>query len=160
MKIILTILTTLLSLTTFAQRSEILLEKNWKFHRGDVIDAQAVQFDDATWQNVTIPHDWAIYGPFSRDNDLQYKAVFVRGADHFPFVHIHHFPEIVLLAGVGKTFGKLHVEDGNDGFHIDDSVKRHFCKIIIHTAPLLPKFTSIITDFALQCKGDDAIIDL
>lgn len=29
----------LLSLSVFAQRSEILLEKNWKFHKGDVGNA-------------------------------------------------------------------------------------------------------------------------
>lgn len=81
MKRILTILTTLLALTANAQRSEILLEKNWKFHRGDAEGAQAVQYDDKAWQSVTVPHDWAIYGPFSRDNDLQYKAVFENGEE-------------------------------------------------------------------------------
>ena len=81
MKRILTILTALAALTANAQRSEILLEKNWKFHRGDVENAQAVVYDDASWQNVTVPHDWAIYGPFSRDNDLQYKAVFENGEE-------------------------------------------------------------------------------
>lgn len=32
-------------------------------------------FDDRKWEQVTIPHDWAIYGPFSRDNDLQNVAI-------------------------------------------------------------------------------------
>lgn len=27
--------------------------------------------DSATWKPVTIPHDWAIYGPFNRSQDLQ-----------------------------------------------------------------------------------------
>lgn len=81
MKRLLTALTVLISFTSFAQRSEVLLEKNWKFHRGDVENAQAVVYDDASWQNVTVPHDWAIYGPFSRDNDLQYKAVFENGEE-------------------------------------------------------------------------------
>lgn len=79
MKRILTAISILFSLTSYAQRSEILLEKNWKFHRGESEGAQAVQFDDARWQNVTVPHDWAIYGPFSRDNDLQYVAVIENG---------------------------------------------------------------------------------
>ena len=79
MKHILTTLAMLLSLSAFAQRSEILLEKNWKFHKGDVGNAQATGFDDSAWQSVTVPHDWAIYGPFSRDNDLQYKAVIENG---------------------------------------------------------------------------------
>lgn len=56
-----------------------MLEKNWKFHRGDAENAQSVVYDDAAWQNVSVPHDWAIYGPFSRDNDLQYKAVIENG---------------------------------------------------------------------------------
>lgn len=67
------------SFAASAQRSEILLERNWKFHRGDAENAQTVAYDDASWQNVTVPHDWAIYGPFSRDNDLQYKQVVENG---------------------------------------------------------------------------------
>ena len=81
MKRILTIFTVLLSLSAYAQRSEVLLEKNWKFHRGDVEGAQAAAFDDATWQSVCVPHDWAIYGPFSRDNDLQMVAVKENGEE-------------------------------------------------------------------------------
>lgn len=79
MKKILVIMSILASFSAFAQRSEVLLEKNWKFHRGDVENAQDVGYDDSSWQNVTVPHDWAIYGPFSRDNDLQYKAVIENG---------------------------------------------------------------------------------
>jgi len=58
-----------------AQRSEVLLEKGWKFHRGDVPEASAMVYDDASWEQVRVPHDWAIYGPFSRENDLQDVAV-------------------------------------------------------------------------------------
>ena len=36
------------------------LIKNWAFSK-----------DSLNWENVVIPHDWAISGPFSRDNDLQ-----------------------------------------------------------------------------------------
>ena len=67
------------SFAASAQRSEILLERNWKFHRGDAENVQTVAYDDASWQTVTVPHDWAIYGPFSRDNDLQYKQVVENG---------------------------------------------------------------------------------
>ena len=58
-------------LPCFAQRSEVLLEKDWKFHRGDAQDAFRAVCDDSSWQLVTVPHDWAIFGPFSRDIDLQ-----------------------------------------------------------------------------------------
>ena len=46
-----------------APRSETLLV-NWEFAP-----------DSASWQNVKVPHDWAIYGPFDRSNDLQLVAV-------------------------------------------------------------------------------------
>ena len=57
------------------QRTETLLEKNWRFTKGDVADAMKPEFDDTKWETVTVPHDWAIYGPFDRNNDLQNVAV-------------------------------------------------------------------------------------
>lgn len=57
------------------QRTETLLEKGWKFMKGDVADAMKLNFDDKQWEAVTVPHDWAIYGPFDRSHDLQEVAV-------------------------------------------------------------------------------------
>lgn len=57
------------------QRTETLLEKNWRFTKGDVADAMKPEFDDTRWEAVSVPHDWAIYGPFDRSNDLQNVAV-------------------------------------------------------------------------------------
>lgn len=53
----------LISPATASGRSSTLV-RNWEFSK-----------DSTRWENVTIPHDWAIYGPFSRDNDLQRVAV-------------------------------------------------------------------------------------
>lgn len=64
-----------LAFTAMAQRTETLLEKNWKFVQGDVPQAVQPGYDDRQWRTVTVPHDWAIYGPFDRDNDLQKVAV-------------------------------------------------------------------------------------
>lgn len=60
---------------SYAQRHEQALEKGWRFTKGDVADARVVGFDDSGWEEVAVPHDWAIYGPFNRDNDLQNVAV-------------------------------------------------------------------------------------
>lgn len=49
--------------------------KNWKFTKGDVPEATQTNLDDSKWETVTIPHDWAIFGPFDRNNDLQEVAV-------------------------------------------------------------------------------------
>ena len=54
----------------WAQRSEQLLEKGWRFK-----GAETPGFDDSEWEAVTIPHDWAIFGPFDRSHDLQNVAV-------------------------------------------------------------------------------------
>ncbi len=56
-------------------RVECLLEKGWKFTREDSAEFSSVGFDDSSWQNVTVPHDWAIYGPFSVSNDMQNVAI-------------------------------------------------------------------------------------
>ncbi|MGM9764100.1 MAG: sugar-binding domain-containing protein, partial [Candidatus Cryptobacteroides sp.] len=65
----------LLSVNAYAQRQEIMLEEGWKFHLGEAEGASASVYDDAAWQVVSVPHDWAIYGPFDRNNDLQNVAV-------------------------------------------------------------------------------------
>ena len=56
-------------------RREFLLEKGWKFSREDHPEAISSAFNDSKWQTVTVPHDWAIYGPFSSRNDAQYVAI-------------------------------------------------------------------------------------
>lgn len=58
-----------------AQRHEQLLETGWKFHKGETNGAETVSLNDSQWESVCIPHDWAIYGPFDRNNDLQNVAI-------------------------------------------------------------------------------------
>jgi beta-galactosidase len=38
------------------QRSN--LNHEWKFHKGDLANAQAPNFNDANWERVTLPHSW------------------------------------------------------------------------------------------------------
>ena len=52
-------------------RNEITLKTGWRFHLGEAEGASAVTFDDSAWETVCVPHDWAITGPFSIENDLQ-----------------------------------------------------------------------------------------
>ena len=56
-------------LAAFAQqRKELLLEDNWQFSR-----------DKQHWQTVSVPHDWAIAGPFDKKWDLQRVAITQNG---------------------------------------------------------------------------------
>ena len=45
------------------------LTEGWKFVKLDVSDAEKVAFDDTSWKNVSIPHDWAITGPFIKNGN-------------------------------------------------------------------------------------------
>ena len=61
------LLTTLALLTTVsvgAQRQEMTLSDDWQFSH-----------DRQSWQTVSIPHDWAISGPFDKKWDLQVVAI-------------------------------------------------------------------------------------
>ena len=64
-----------LNLNAQEVRKELLLDKNWKFSKGDHPEAVSPDFNDQGWQPVTIPHDWAIYGPFGEGNDVQEVAI-------------------------------------------------------------------------------------
>lgn len=44
---------------------------SWKFSKGDNESAPTVDFNDAEWETVKVPHDWAIYGPFDKEIDKQ-----------------------------------------------------------------------------------------
>ncbi|MDO4320038.1 MAG: glycoside hydrolase family 2 TIM barrel-domain containing protein [Bacteroidales bacterium] len=57
-----------MALSATARRTETTINDGWMFTRGDGVT-------DARWQQVRVPHDWAIYGPFDRANDLQTVAV-------------------------------------------------------------------------------------
>ena len=75
-KTIITLLLSVAAACAFAQtqRTETLL-KEWEFRKDH--DIQATE----GWNKVSIPHDWAIYGPFDKTNDLQTVAVVQNGED-------------------------------------------------------------------------------
>ena len=56
-------------------RTRYTFEKGWKFIRSDHTDFSQLDYDDSRWQSVTVPHDWAVYGPFSIQNDRQKVAI-------------------------------------------------------------------------------------
>ncbi|TPV31836.1 glycoside hydrolase family 2 protein [Paucihalobacter ruber] len=56
-------------------RTVITLKKGWKFQKGQHPNAVNPSFDDSTWETVTVPHDWAIYGPFDKEIDKQEVAI-------------------------------------------------------------------------------------
>ncbi len=60
-------------------RKTIELSENWTFKKGENKNAEKVNFNDKNWQKVTVPHDWAIYGPFDKEIDKQVIAITQNG---------------------------------------------------------------------------------
>ena len=56
-------------------RTVIELKDDWKFSREKADGAFQTSFNDQSWQTVSVPHDWAIYGPFDKEIDKQVVAI-------------------------------------------------------------------------------------
>jgi beta-galactosidase len=48
-----------------AQRQQLLFNADWKFHLGDVPGSEQPSAADKDWRALSLPHDWAIEGPYS-----------------------------------------------------------------------------------------------
>jgi len=57
-------------------RSVIELKKGWTFQKNAEPSAYRTDFDDSKWETVTVPHDWAIKGPFDKKIDEQDVRIF------------------------------------------------------------------------------------
>lgn len=40
---------------------------NARFHLGDVPNAWQAWYEDNDWESVTLPHDWSVHMPFSKE---------------------------------------------------------------------------------------------
>jgi beta-galactosidase len=56
-------------------RTVQLLDTSWRFVNHDINVATLNQLNDATWQKVNVPHDWAISGHFDMNIDKQLVQV-------------------------------------------------------------------------------------
>ena len=43
-------------------------DTGWKFHLGDVSNAQTTSFDDSSWTSLDVPHDWSISLAFNQSS--------------------------------------------------------------------------------------------
>ena len=59
----------LILLSNTLAREVVTLTSDWKFAKGHQENATRINFDDSGWQDITIPHDWAITEPFIADGD-------------------------------------------------------------------------------------------
>jgi len=60
-------------------RKTTVLSHDWKFKKGEEKEAFLPSFEDRSWESVSVPHDWAIYGPFDKEIDKQLVAIVQNG---------------------------------------------------------------------------------
>lgn len=61
----------LASCSTAQERVRYSFNENWHFKKGESGNEHLSNFDDATWRNLRLPHDWAIEGPFDQNYDAR-----------------------------------------------------------------------------------------
>ena len=90
-------------------RTRYTFEKGWKFIRSDHTDFSQLDYDDSRWQSVTVPHDWAVYGPFSIQNDRQ-KVAITQDGQKEAMEHAGRTGGLpfVVWVGIGWTLKFLH----------------------------------------------------
>ena len=67
---ILVMLAHCMTIPAHSQKREVtVLNANWKFAKGEKENAFSTGYNDSSWETVTVPHDWAIGGPFISDGD-------------------------------------------------------------------------------------------
>ncbi|RVT80027.1 DUF4982 domain-containing protein [Flavobacterium sufflavum] len=76
---ILIVFLTIIQISFAQQRTVRELDSNWKFQKGDFENASQMNFNDSKWEKVSVPHDWAIYGPFDKEVDKQNVAIVQNG---------------------------------------------------------------------------------
>jgi beta-galactosidase len=111
------------SLSAAAQaRQETLLTTDWKFTKGDQPDGAKPELNDAKWQAVRIPHDWAITGPFDGNNDAQVVKIEQNGEKEatlksgrtggLPFIGVGWYRRSLTVPALGKDGQAVLVFDG------------------------------------------------
>ncbi|MEP6713048.1 MAG: sugar-binding domain-containing protein, partial [Ferruginibacter sp.] len=81
-------ITTLFScmlITYFGLAQNILFDDGWRFHRGDINNADAINFNDTKWRQVDLPHDWSI--------------------ENLPGTNSAFNPDVINGVGIGFTTG-------------------------------------------------------
>lgn len=51
----------------FLNKTILTLTNNCRFHLGDCPDAWQSWYDDSQWESISLPHDWSVTLPFSRE---------------------------------------------------------------------------------------------
>lgn len=99
-----------------APRQVLRLREGWKFTREDDPNFALPSYNDAKWQSVVVPHDWAIYGPFDSKYDPQVLAIKEDGM-RTPIMHAARTGGLPFV-GVGWYRNTFELPEGGATKHV------------------------------------------
>lgn len=123
-------------------RHVLRLREGWKFTREDSPSFSGVGYDDSKWQSVVVPHDWAIYGPFSPDIDKQFLAISQDGQK----TPIYHTARTGGLPFVGAGWYRTTFDNISSDFPFNTNM----CKVIL-------RFDGAMSNARVYVNGKEAI---
>ncbi len=53
--------------------------EDWKFYEGDVSEGQNISYDDSSWEDITLPHDWSIFNTIHQDSPANHHGGYMDG---------------------------------------------------------------------------------
>jgi beta-galactosidase len=68
---LLILVTLLISCSEPQVRMRKSFNEKWLFCKGEVGNESGIEFNDANWRTLNLPHDWAIEGPFDKEYDTR-----------------------------------------------------------------------------------------
>ena len=80
-------------------------DSGWKFHLGDLSEAEKSAFSDLNWRTLDLPHDWSIEGSFKPDNPATNSGASLPGGigwyrKHFNVTDIQGKHRFMMFDGV------------------------------------------------------------
>ncbi|WP_194767046.1 sugar-binding domain-containing protein [Tamlana sp. I1] len=66
---------------------------NWKFKLGDETKASDINYNDANWRTLNVPHDWSIEGAYNKDNPSGIEGAFLPTGIGWYRKHFEWLPE-------------------------------------------------------------------
>lgn len=116
MKYIITSLLLLIVVAAAAQRVKYNFNSGWKLKVGDITGAEAINYDDAAWKNITLPRAWNEDDAFKKDIvDLSTGIAWYR--KHFTIPTIHKGQKIFLEFEGVRQAADVYVNGTHVGLH-------------------------------------------
>lgn len=105
----------LLSLTVHSKET-VKINTNWKFNKSDVQDAQMTNFDDSSWENITLPHSWNAFDGQDGGNDYYRGVGWYRVSLNIP-ASDYEGKVLYLKIGAANIISQVYMNGSSLGIH-------------------------------------------